>query len=251
MSSDLLSTRPSGRRDAKPGHRVPRARSASGASTRKFSTCPRLGGIASKGLTLHGSPGNSGERIYETPAGLMNSIGLENPGVRHFVKTEAPYMRTLGPRVIANLGGHSVADYVEGAELLDSADIDMLELNISCPNVKAGGMAFGMDPASAGDVVSRVRKVTRRPLLVKTDAVTHLTLWASRARAKIKARTGFLSSTPSLAWPSTSSERNPSSDNVYAGLSGPAIRPIALRMVHVVAHAVEIPVCGHGGHCHG
>ena len=115
----------------------------------------RLGGISGKGLTLNGSAGNIGMRVYETPAGMLNSIGLENPGVTHFVEHEAAYMRALGPAVLCNLGGHSEEDYLEGARLLNEADIDFLELNISCPNVKAGGMAFGMQPETAADITKK------------------------------------------------------------------------------------------------
>ena len=118
-----------------------------------------LGGISGKGLTLHGQPGNQGERLWETPAGLINSIGLQNPGVQHFIDVELPEMKKLGTTVWANLGGHSIEEYVQGAEMLSASDVDIIELNISCPNVKAGGMAYGVKAESAAEVVSQVRKV--------------------------------------------------------------------------------------------
>ena len=206
----------------------------------------RLGGISGKGLTLRGSAGNRGERIYETPSGLLNSIGLENPGVKHFVEHEAAYLRSLGPAVLCNLGGHCEEDYLEGAALLNEADIDILELNISCPNVKAGGMAFGLLPDTASDITKKVKAVSRHPLLVKLSpnapdlvAVAHA-CEAAGADALSLVNT-FLGMAIDVK------RRKPVFDNVYAGLSGPAIRPIALRMVHQVAHAVQIPVVGMGG----
>lgn len=206
----------------------------------------RLGGISSKGLTLHGSPGNKGERIYETPAGLLNSIGLENPGVARFVNEEAPFMRTLGCAVLANLGGHSAEDYVEGARLLNDADIDILELNISCPNVKAGGMAFGMDPACAAGITAGVKAVTRHPLLVKLSPNAPDLIAVARACQDAGADGLSLVNT-FLGMAIDIARKKPVFENVYAGLSGPAILPVALRMVHQVAHSVTIPVVGLGG----
>ena len=206
----------------------------------------RLGGICGKGLTLLGSPGNAGMRVYETPSGMLNSIGLENPGVRRFVETEAAFMRLLGPAVIANLGGHSEEDYLEGARLLNEADIDILELNISCPNVKAGGMAFGMLPEAAARITKRVKAVSRHPLMVKLSP--NAPDLAAVARACEDAGADALSLVNTFLGMAIDVKRKrPVFDNVYAGLSGPAIRPIALRMVHQIAHAVQIPVVGMGG----
>ncbi len=206
----------------------------------------RLGGISGKGLTLNGSLGNDGARIFETPAGLLNSIGLENPGVRAFVEEEAPHMRALGCAVIANLGGHSEEDYLAGAELLNEADIDILELNISCPNVKAGGMSFGMLPESAADITKKVKAVSKHPLMVKlTPNAPDITAVALACEA---AGAGALSLVNTfLGMAVDVKKRRAVFDNVYAGLSGPAIRPIALRMVHQVAKRVKIPVVGMGG----
>ncbi len=126
-----------------------------------------LGGISSKGLTLHPKDGNDGIRVWETASGMMNSVGLQNPGVEAFIESGIAGMRRFGNVLIANMGGHSMEDYTTGASLLSDADIDMLELNISCPNVKSGGMAFGIKAEVAREVVSEVRKVCRKPLIVK------------------------------------------------------------------------------------
>ncbi len=206
----------------------------------------RLGGICGKGITLHGSFGNAGQRVYETPSGMLNSIGLENPGVRQFVETEAAFMRSLGPAVIANLGGHSEKDYLEGTRLLNEADIDILELNISCPNVKAGGMAFGMLPEAAAQITKRVKAVSRHPLMVKLSPNAPDLTAVARACESAGADALSLVNT-FLGMAIDTKKKQPVFDNVYAGLSGPAIRPVALRMVHQVAHTVQIPVVGLGG----
>lgn len=217
-----------------------------GAEYAGFTAVSRLGGIAGKGLTLHGSCGNTGVRVWETPSGMLNSIGLENPGVQRFVQEECPRMRALGPTVLANLGGHSEEDYVEGAKVLNDADIDILELNISCPNIRGGGMAFGTEPARAARLTGLVRRVTRFPLLVKlTPAAGDI---AAVAAAVEKAGADGVSLVNTFLGMAIDVEaRRAVFDNGYAGLSGPAIRPIALRMVHQVCRAVHVPVVGMGG----
>ena len=146
-----------------------------------------VGAVSGKGLTLEGKAGNEGERLFETPSGLINSIGLQNPGVRHFIEHELPAMRALGPAVMANLGGSTVETYEEGARLLDAADVDFIELNISCPNVKAGGIAYGVKAESAREVVSHVRKCTKKPLIVKlspnAENITEMALACEEAGA--------------------------------------------------------------------
>ena len=206
----------------------------------------RLGGISGKGLTLHGSAGNHGMRVYETASGMLNSIGLENPGVKHFVEHEASYLRALGPAVIANLGGHCEEDYLEGARLLNDAEIDILELNISCPNVKAGGMAFGMLPTTAADITRKVKAVSRHPVMVKLSPNAPELVPVARACEEAGADALSLVNT-FLGMAIDVRQKRAVFENVYAGLSGPCILPIALRMVHQVAHAVKIPVVGLGG----
>lgn len=207
----------------------------------------RLGGISSKGLTLSGSHGNRGVRVVETRAGIMNSIGLENPGVSHFIEHEASVLRSFSPCIsIANLGGHSEEDYTEGAKLMNNADIDMIELNISCPNVKCGGMAYGMVPETAADITAKVKAITVHPLIVKLSPNAHDIAAVAKAVEQAGADGVSLVNT-FLGMAIDIQKRKPVFDNTYAGLSGPCIKPIALRMVHQVAHAVKIPVVGLGG----
>ena len=206
----------------------------------------RLGGISGKGLTLNGSRGNGGRRIHETPSGMLNSIGLENPGVAHFVAEECHVMRATGCAVICNMGGHSESDYVEGARLLNQADMDILELNISCPNVKEGGMAFGMQPETAAHITRLVKQETKWPLLVKLSPNAPDLVGVAKACEEAGADGISLTNT-FLGMAIDIKNKKPVFDNVYAGLSGPAVFPIALRMVHQVAHGVNIPVVGLGG----
>jgi len=205
-----------------------------------------LGGICSKGLTLHPREGNFGARMWETPAGMLNSIGLQNPGVEHFIRHELKIMRGLGALVIANMGGGTLEEYIEGAKLLNAADIDMLELNISCPNVKAGGIAFGMQPEMAHTVVSAVRGVFSKPMMVKLSPnapnLTEVALACQNAGADSLSLINTL-----LGMAIDVERRRPVFGNVVAGLSGPAIRPVALRMVYDVCRTVKIPVVGLGG----
>ncbi len=206
----------------------------------------RLGGISGKGLTLHGSKGNPGIRIWETPSGVMNSIGLENPGVEAFVRQKCRQMRELGPAVIANLGGHCEEDYTEGARLLNDADCDILELNISCPNIKGGGMSFGATPSLAADITGKVKALSRHPVLVKLTPAAGDVAEVAKAVEQAGADGVSLVNT-FLAMAIDVEKQKPVFENVYAGLSGPAIRPIALRMAHQVCRAVSIPVVGMGG----
>ncbi|GHV87340.1 dihydroorotate dehydrogenase [Spirochaetia bacterium] len=207
----------------------------------------QLGGICTKGLTLNPRPGNTGQRLHETPAGLMNSIGLENPGIAVFLEKELPNLRALGSAVIANLSGSAVEEYAEGAVLLNASSIDMIELNISCPNVKAGGMTFGLDPEAAASVVHPVRKAAPdKPLMVKLSP--NAPDLAAVARACVSAGADALSLVNTFkAMAIDIKARKPVFDNISAGLSGPAIRPIALRMVWELYDAVKVPIVGMGG----
>ncbi|MDR2503470.1 MAG: dihydroorotate dehydrogenase [Deltaproteobacteria bacterium] len=206
-----------------------------------------LGGICTKGLTLAARPGNQGRRLHETPSGLMNSIGLENPGIPAFIERELPRLRTLGPAVIANLSGSTVEEYVEGARLLDASEVDMIELNISCPNVKAGGMAFGLDSAAAASVTGPVRKAApHKPLMVKLSP--NAPDLAAVARSCVNAGADALSLVNTFkALAIDIRARKPVFGNISAGLSGPAIRPIAVRMVWELWEVVKVPLVGMGG----
>jgi len=208
--------------------------------------CSRLGGVCSKGLTLNGKPGNEGERLWETPSGLINSIGLQNPGVRHFIENELPDMQTLGTAIFANLGGGCIEDYEEGTRLLNDTAVDFIELNISCPNVKHGGIAYGVKADSAHEVVSRVRAVCKKPLIVKLSPNAESIPDMAAACADAGADALSLVNT-FQAMAIDLERRRPVFNNVFAGLSGPAIRPIALRMVWQACSAVKIPVIGLGG----
>jgi dihydroorotate dehydrogenase (NAD+) catalytic subunit len=208
----------------------------------------RLGGICTKGLTLNPRAGNAGIRLWETPAGLLNSIGLENPGIAAFIEKELPHLRKLGPVVIANLSGSTIEEYVEGAVLLNTSVVDMIELNISCPNVKAGGMAFGLDPQAAAAVVEPVRRaLTAKPLMVKLSPnAPDLT---AVARACVNAGADALSLVNTFkAMAIDIPNRRPVFANISAGLSGPAIKPIALRMVWELCRELPaVPIVGLGG----
>lgn len=206
----------------------------------------RLGGICTKGLTLHPREGNRGRRLHETPSGLMNSIGLENPGIPAFIERELPAMLDLGPVIIANLSGSTIEEYQEGARLLSATKIDMIELNISCPNVKAGGMAFGLCPADAVSVIQAVRRVSDKPLIVKLSPNAPDLVGVALACVDAGADALSLVNTfKALAFDIR--RRKPVFDHVTAGLSGPAIKPLALRMVWDVCAAVQVPVIGMGG----
>ena len=213
----------------------------------------RLGGIASKGLTLEPRQGNDGIRLWETPAGLMNSIGLQNPGIPHFIENELPQMMALKPVAIANLSGSSLETYVEGAKLLDKTEVPMIELNISCPNVSAGGAAFGMTCSAAGDVVRAVRAATSKPLVVKlTPQAPDL---IGVAMECIKAGADGISLCNSFQGIAVDIERGvPVFEKVKAGVGGPAVRPIAVRLVYELVEAINklpesqrVPVIAIGG----
>lgn len=205
-----------------------------------------LGGISSKGLTLIAKPGNEGMRVHETPSGMMNSVGLENPSVQGFIDRELDDFSKLDTCRIVNLGGGCEDDYVEGARLLDDKDFDIVELNISCPNVKHGGMAFGIKSEVAREVVRSVRKATKKPLIVKLspnaeDIVEMAKVCQEEGADGISLVNTFKAMAIDIH------KRRPVFNNVTAGLSGPAIKPIALRMVYEVCQAVTIPVVGMGG----
>ncbi len=206
----------------------------------------RLGGICSKGLLAAQHDGNTGIRVWESESGILNSVGLENPGVDAYIREELAWVRQKGLVHIVNLGGHSLEGYLEGAEKLNAVDLDILELNISCPNVKTGGMNFGTDTEVAREVVRQVRKRCRHKLVVKLspnakDLVSLARMCEEEGADGVSLVNTFLAM--AIDW----KRRRPVFDNTYAGLSGPAIKPIALRMVHQVAKAVRIPVMGMGG----
>ncbi len=206
-----------------------------------------LAGIIVKGVSLEPWPGNSPPRISETPAGMLNAVGLQNPGLRNFIKEDLPRLRNCGLRLIVNVVGCTMDEYVGVAcGLAGEVGIDGLELNISCPNIKAGGMAFGTDPAATRQVVEAVRRETKLPLLVKLSPnVADIGIMARAAEeagadgiSLINTLSGMLINT---------ADKKPLLGNTFGGLSGPAIMPVALKMVWQAAEAVKIPVLGMGG----
>ncbi|MDR0502406.1 MAG: dihydroorotate dehydrogenase [Treponema sp.] len=212
----------------------------------------QLGGICTKGLTFTPRQGNKGMRLWETASGLLNSIGLENSGVPFFIENELPKMKQLGPVIIANISGEMAQDYISGAVLLNNSPVDMVELNISCPNVKAGGMAFGLDPGTAAALVAAVRRVcSKKPLIVKLSP--NAPSLTSVALACVKAGADALSLVNTIkAMAIDTEKRKPVFENISAGLSGPAIKPIALRMVWELYGSIKnmdsnVPIIGIGG----
>ena len=213
----------------------------------------KLGGISSKGLTLEPRQGNSGIRLWETPSGLMNSIGLQNPGIPHFIEHELPEMMALDAVTIANLSGSTLESYVEGAKLLDKTDVPVIELNISCPNVAAGGAAFGMSCAAAHTATKAVREVTKKPLLVKLTPQSPELM--DVALSCIKAGADGISLCNSFQGVAIDIETGrPVFDKIKAGFGGPAVRPIAVRLVYELVQAINqlpenerVPVVAIGG----
>ena len=205
-----------------------------------------LGGISSKGITRHPKKGNEGIRIWETPSGILNSIGLENPGVEEFVKEKIFSMQGLGTEIFVNLGGNTIEEYVESTKILNDYDFAAIELNISCPNVKEGGMAFGMDKDSAARVVREVMKVTNKKVFVKLSPNAGDIVGIAKA-VEAEGATGLSLINTILGMAIDFDREEIVFNNTYAGLSGPAVKPIALRILHQVAKAVDIPIIGMGG----
>lgn len=207
----------------------------------------RLGAIVTKGITLEPRQGSPQPRIYETPAGLINRIGLQNPGVEKFIAEKMPFLKTLEPPIIVNICGNTIEEYVSLAQILDKVEgITGLEINISCPNTDKGGIYFGQDPQIAFEVVSKVRGATSLPLITKlTPNVTSIVLIA---QAAVKAGTNALSLINTLKAKAQIRSGPHAGMWIQGGLSGPAIRPLAVRMVSEVAEAsLGVPIIGIGG----
>lgn len=205
-----------------------------------------LGGVSLKGMTLPGRPGNAPCRIAETPAGMLNAVGLQNPGPQAFIQNDLPYLRTQDTVLIANIAGSTEEAYCQITEVMDSADVDMLELNISCPNVKEGGVAFGTSGKSVERIVGLVRARTKKPLMVKLSPnVTDITETARAAEAAGADALSLINTITGMRIDIKT--RRPVLHNNTGGLSGPAVFPVALRMVWQTCGAVNIPVVGLGG----
>lgn len=205
-----------------------------------------LGGISSKGITRFKKDGNRGIRIWETPSGIMNSIGLENPGVEYFVENSLEDMLKLGTEIFVNLGGNTIEEYMEAIEILNKYEGFLIELNISCPNVKAGGITFSDDAELAHKVVKNVMDLTDKKVIVKLSPNARDLVAVAKAVEEAGADGISLINTI-LAMAIDFDNKKKVFENTYAGLSGPAVKPIALRMVHQVSKNVNIPVIGMGG----
>ncbi len=207
----------------------------------------RLGAVVVKGLSLSPRPGNPPPRIVETAAGMLNAIGLQNVGVRAFIAEKLPYLRNFTVPVIVNIFGERVEEYEELAGILSATEgVHGLEINVSCPNVKCGGLAFGTNPETVGEVTRRVRRVTNLPLIVKLSPnVTDIAVMAAAAEDAGADAISLINTVTGMSV--DVDKRIPQLRNVTGGLSGPAIKPIALRMVWQVVKKVGIPVIGLGG----
>ena len=210
-----------------------------------------LGAVTTKGVSLNGWPGNDAPRIAETPSGMLNSIGLQNPGVEVLKSRDLPWLRERNATVIVNVSGHSVDEYVAVIESLEeSQDVDAYEVNISCPNVDSGGLTFGTDVSMVQRVVSECRSRTKRPLFVKlTPNVTDITEIAKAAESSGADAISLINTLLGMAIDAR--KKKPLLARVVGGLSGPAVKPVALRMVWQVHNAVSVPVLGMGGISNG
>lgn len=219
---------------------------AAGMEYSDFVDVSALGAVTTKGVSLNGWEGNASPRIAEVPSGMLNSIGLQNPGVAHLKSEELSWLREQGATSIVNVSGHSFDEYVQVIEALEDAPVDAYEVNISCPNVDAGGMTLGTHVPSVEKVVSLCREATSRPLIVKlTPNVTDITEIARAAEASGADAISLINTLLGMAI--DVKRRRPVLARVVGGFSGPAVKPVALRMVWQCSKAVSVPILGMGG----
>ena len=219
---------------------------AAGMEYSDFVDVSALGAVTTKGVSLNGWEGNASPRIAEVPSGMLNSIGLQNPGVAHLKSEELPWLREQGATTIVNVSGHSFDEYVQVIEALEDAPVDAYEVNISCPNVDAGGMTLGTHVPSVEKVVSLCREATSRPLIVKlTPNVTDITEIARAAEVSGADAISLINTLLGMAI--DVKRRRPVLARVVGGFSGPAVKPVALRMVWQCSKAVSVPILGMGG----
>ena len=218
----------------------------SGAEYSEFVDLNRLGAVVTKGVANVPWPGNPTPRIAETTGGMLNAIGLQNPGIDVFVKRDIPFLKQYDTKIIVNVCGKSTEDYLEVVERLGDEPVDLLEINISCPNVKEGGIAFGQDPKAVEAITKAVKAKAKQPIIMKLSPnVTDITVMAKAAEA---GGAYVLSLINTLTGMKIDIQRQCFAiANKTGGLSGPAVKPIALRMVYQVANAVSVPIIGMGG----
>lgn len=212
----------------------------------EFIDLNNLGAIVVKGISLKPMKGNPSPRICETPAGMLNAIGLQNPGLKGFKKQQLPFLKTLTTKVIVNILGNSVDEYIELAEAMDEARVDAVELNVSCPNVKKGGIVFGTEPKAFEDLITNVRKRVKLPLITKLSPnVTDIKQFAKIAENSGSDIISLINTITGMSIDIRN--RRPRIANITGGLSGPAIKPVAVRMVWECYKNVSIPIIGMGG----
>ncbi|WP_138264643.1 dihydroorotate dehydrogenase [[Clostridium] hylemonae] len=218
----------------------------SGEEYSEFVDLGRLGAVVTKGVANIPWPGNPVPRIAETASGMMNAIGLQNPGIDLFCRRDIPFLKQFDTKIIVNVCGRTTEDYCEVVERLAEEDVDMLEINISCPNVKEGGIAFGQNPKAVEEITSEVKKRARQPVIMKLSPnVTDIT---ETARAAEAGGADVLSLINTLTGMKIDIHRRTFAlANKTGGLSGPAVKPVAVRMVYQAANAVKLPIIGMGG----
>lgn len=218
----------------------------SGMEYSEFVDLNRLGAVTTKGVAIIPWPGNPTPRIAETYGGMMNAIGLQNPGIDVFVNRDIPFLKKYDTKIIVNVCGKSGDDYVECVRRLADVDVDLLEINVSCPNVKEGGIAFGQDPKALYSITEKVKAVAKQPVIMKLSPnVTDITEMAKAAEAAGSDAVSLINTLTGMKI--DVNRRTFAVANKTAGVSGPAIHPIAVRMVYQVANAVNIPIIGMGG----
>ena len=218
----------------------------SGMEYSEFVDLNRLGAVTTKGVAIIPWPGNPTPRIAETYGGMMNAIGLQNPGIDVFVNRDIPFLKKYDTKIIVNVCGKSEDDYVECVRRLADVDVDLLEINVSCPNVKEGGIAFGQDPKALYSITEKVKAVAKQPVIMKLSPnVTDITEMAKAVEAGGADAVSLINTITGMKI--DINRRTFAVANKTAGVSGPAIHPIAVRMVYQVANAVNIPIIGMGG----
>ena len=218
----------------------------SGAEYGEYVDLNRLGAVTTKGVANVPWPGNPTPRVCETYGGMLNAIGLQNPGIDVFVERDIPYLKQYDTRIIVNVCGHTTEEYLEVVERLADQDVDLLEINISCPNVKEGGIAFGQNPKLVEQITAEIKKKAKQPVIMKLSPnVTDITETAKAAEAGGADALSLINTLTGMKI--DISRRQFALANQTGGMSGPAVKPVAVRMVYQVAHAVKLPVLGMGG----